>query len=118
MEAKKTFSIKGMHCASCVLKLERSLKKVNGVFEANINLVLNQATVRFDSKKVTDEHLSSAVAKVGCQAMINEELKSEDDEQKEKQKELNSLRTKVIVSLGLGALIFWGSFPLEKKQAN
>ena len=111
-EIKKTFSIKGMHCASCVLILERTLKKVDGVSEANVNLATNKATVRFDPAKVTDEHLSSAVSNVGYQAMINEELKSEDAEQKEKQKELKDLRFKVIASLALGALILWGSFPV------
>ncbi|TSC73434.1 MAG: Cu2+-exporting ATPase [Parcubacteria group bacterium Gr01-1014_70] len=111
METKKTFSIKGMHCASCVLILERALKKVEGVSEANVNLATTRATVTYDPQKVTNDHLTSAVANVGYEAMVNEELKSEEDEQKEKQKELKNLRTKVIVSLVLGVLILWGSFP-------
>lgn len=110
-ETKKTFSIKGMHCASCVILLERALKQVDGVRDANVNLATTKATVVFDPQKVTDKHLESAVANVGYQAMISEELKSEDDEQKEKQKELKTLRLKVIVSLILGVLILWGSFP-------
>lgn len=112
METKKTFSIKGMHCASCVTLLERELKKVDGVSEANVNLATNNATVTYDLQKVTDKQLASAVSNVGYQAMINEELKSEDEEQKEKQKELKDLRFKVIISLVLGALILWGSFPV------
>ena len=110
-EIKKTFSIKGMHCASCVTMLERALKQVDGVSRANVNLATEKAAVFYDSQKVTDQHLASAVSNIGYQAMINEELKSEDEEQKEKQKELKDLRLKVIVSLVLGALIFWGSFP-------
>lgn len=116
-ETKKTFSIKGMHCASCVTLLERALKKVDGVLEANVNLATTKATVTYDPQKVTDQHLSSAVSNVGYQAMINEELKSEDEEQKEKQKELKDLRFKVIVSLFLGALILWGSFPVLMDSA-
>src|SRR3989338_6390372 len=111
METKKTFSIKGMHCVSCVLILERALKKVDNVSEANVNLATNKATVIYDPQKVTNEHLASAVANVGYEAIVNEELKSEEDEQKEKHKELKDLRTKVIVSLVLGILILWGSFP-------
>lgn len=110
-ETKKSFSINGMHCASCVNLLERALKKVDGVSQANVNLATAKATVTYDPQKVTDEHLSSAVANVGYQAMINKELKSEDEEQKEKLKELKDLRLKVIISLALGALILWGSFP-------
>lgn len=110
-EGKKTFSIKGMHCASCIRVLERALSKVDGVTSANVNLATEKATVTYDSSKVTDAHLMSAVSSVGYQAMINEELKSEDEEKKEKQRELNELRNKVAVSLFLGGLILWGSFP-------
>ena len=111
METKKTFSIKGMHCASCVTLLERALMKVEGVTEARVNLATTKATVSYDAQKVTDLHLASAVSNVGYQAMIQEEMKSEDEEQKEKQKELKDLRFKVMVSLVLGVLILWGSFP-------
>ncbi len=110
-ETKKTFPIKGMHCASCVAILERSLKKVEGVKEATVNLATEKATVTYDQEKVTDAHLSSAVANVGYKALINEELRSEDDEKAEKQRELKDLKIKVIVSLFLGGLILWGSFP-------
>ena len=108
---KKTFSIKGMHCASCVRTLERALKKVDGVSEANVNLATSKATVSCNPQKVKDKQLVSAVANVGYQAFVEEEGKSEDQEKKEKQKELNDLRNKVIVSLVLGGLILWGSFP-------
>jgi len=106
-----------MHCASCVLILERALKKVEGVSQANVNLATTRATVTYDPQKVTNDHLASAVANVGYEAMVNEELKSEEDEQKEKQKELKALRTKVIVSLVLGVLILWGSFPVLMNTA-
>jgi len=108
---KKTFSIKGMHCASCVLIIEKSLKNTEGVSEANVNLVTEKATIVYDSDKATDDKLISAVANVGYKAFIKEEFRSEDQECVEKQKELNDLRTRVIVSLGLGFLVLWGSFP-------
>jgi len=108
---KKTFSIKGMHCASCVRVLERTLKKIDGIKDANVNLVTEKATVSFDSQKVKDEDLLTAVANVGYQASISEELQSEDAEKKEKEKDLRNLRNKVAVSLFLGGLILWGSFP-------
>lgn len=114
---KKTFSIKGMHCASCVMVLERSLKKVDGVLQATVNLATEKATVTYDPARVTDDKLSSAVSNVGYQALITEEIKTEDDEQKEKQQELKSLRFKVIVSLVLGSLILWGGFPGLMKTA-
>lgn len=108
---KKTFAVRGMHCASCVMVIEQSLKKVSGVESAVVNLATNKATVTYDAERVTEASLSSAVANVGYKAMINEEAKTEDEEKNAKLKELKSLRLKVFVSLVLGALILWGSFP-------
>lgn len=110
-ETKKTFSVQGMHCASCVRLIEKAVGRLDGVSECNVNLATNKATVTYDPQKVTDTTLESAVASVGYKALINEEVKSEDEEKKEKQKELNDLRNKVAVSLVLGILILWGSFP-------
>ncbi len=110
-DMKKTFSIKGMHCASCVGILERSLKKVDGVSFAAVNLATEKATVTYDAQKVTDQHLAAAVEGGGYQAIIGDAVGSEADEQQEKQKELRDLRTKVSISLFLGGLILWGSFP-------
>lgn len=106
-----------MHCASCVMILERSLKKVEGVSGATVNLATERATVTYDPAKVTDEKLSSAVSNVGYQALVNEEIKTEDEEQKEKQQELKKLKFKVIFSLILGGLILWGGFPGLMKTA-
>lgn len=106
-----------MHCASCVMILERSLKKVEGVSGATVNLATERATVTYDPAVVTDEKLSSAVSNVGYQAMVNEEIKTEDEEQKEKQQELKKLKFKVIFSLILGGLILWGGFPGLMKTA-
>lgn len=108
---KKSFSIKGMHCASCVIVLEESLRKVDGVSEAYVNLASEKATVTYDESKVTDKELSSAVSNVGYQALVGEELQSEDQERAQKVKELKDLKFRVIVSLSLGALILWGGFP-------
>lgn len=101
-EVKKTFPIKGMHCASCVRVLEKSLSRLDGVSKVAVNLATEQASVEYDPTKVTDDDLVSAVAQVGYKVGLKEE---------EKEKELRSLGTKVAVSLFLGSLIVWGSFP-------
>ncbi|MEK7478095.1 MAG: cation transporter, partial [Patescibacteria group bacterium] len=78
-DIKKTFSIKGMHCASCVMIIERSLKDVAGVKDAVVNLATNKATVTYNPDEVTEDKLTSAVSNVGYQAMVQEELKTEDE---------------------------------------
>jgi Cu+-exporting ATPase len=116
-ENKKTFTIKGMHCASCVAVIEQSLKQVPGVKNATVNLASEKATVSYDPALVADEHLESAVKGAGYQALLKQETEDEDSAKKTKQKELRSLRNKVVFSLVSGALIMWGSFPMLMETA-
>lgn len=108
-QVKKTFPIKGMHCASCVRITERALSKTNGVKNAVVNLATQKATVTFDSNICTEEELAQSIAQTGYLLELNE--KSEEIQEEEKKKELSKLRTKVIASLISGGLILWGSFP-------
>ena len=110
-EIKKTFLLKGMHCASCVGVIEKSLKKTPGVKDAVVNLATEKATVTYDSNVCKEGQIASAVANVGYKALVEQENISEDEEKIEKAKDLKKLRNKVGVSLFLGALILWGSFP-------
>src|ERR1035437_824414 len=106
MEDKKTYAVKGMHCASCVRVLEKAIGAVDGVSSVVVNLATEKAAVSF-SKKVEEGKIYDAVQKVGYTLGIV----NEDAEKIEKQKELRSLRNKVVVSLALGFLILFGSFP-------
>lgn len=107
---KKTYLIKGMHCASCVRVIERSLKKTPGVKNAIVNLVTEKATVTYNSD-CSDEQIVSAVSNVGYKATVEEDMLSDDQEKEEKEKEIRKLRNKVGISLFLGGIILWGSFP-------
>lgn len=110
-ETKKTFAVQGMHCASCVVLIERALKKVPGVRDATVNLATNKATVTFETHAVSDKLIEIAVAGAGYEALLNQEVEEEDESRKRKLAEFRALRKKVTVSLILGGLIFWGSFP-------
>ena len=110
-EIKKTYPIKGMHCASCVGVIEKSLKRTVGIKDAVVNLATEKATVTYDSDICNEEQIASAVDNVGYKVIIQQEAVSGDQEKQEKTKELKKLRIKVAVSLLFGGLIFWGSFP-------
>lgn len=110
-EVKKTYPIKGMHCASCVRVIERSLSKTPGVNTAVVNLATEKATVSFDPEICSDQQIASAVSNVGYKVATEYGMASQDQEKIEKEKELKKLKNKVIVSLLLGAVILWGSFP-------
>ena len=52
--AKKSFSVVGMHCASCAKLIERSLSKVSGVTNASVNYGSESAVVEIDDKAELD----------------------------------------------------------------
>lgn len=67
-----TFTIAGMHCASCAIRNERSLRKKKGVSQASVNLATHSATIEFDSSLVSKESLYDAVVKNGYKVMSDD----------------------------------------------
>ena len=61
---KLKLAIEGMHCASCASNIERSLKKVSGVKEASVSLMLKKGTVEADDR-VNEDEIKKAVSRVG-----------------------------------------------------
>ncbi len=110
-EIKQTFPIKGMHCASCVRVIEKSLSRTPGIKEANVNLATEKATVIYEDTECSPNQIASAVSNVGYAALVEQTKVDEGAERGEKEKSLKVLRSKVAVSLVLGGLILWGSFP-------
>ncbi len=60
-----TLPITGMTCANCVATVERSLKRVNGVSNAVVNLSSERATVEFDPTLVFLPDLIGRVERAG-----------------------------------------------------
>jgi len=56
--------IEGMHCASCASNIEKSLRKVNGVREVSVSLMLKKGIVEIEDF-VKEDELKKAVAKAG-----------------------------------------------------
>lgn len=59
-----------MHCAGCVVAVEKSLKAQPGVVEAVVNLTTERALVRFSPQAVSPEKLVEAVEATGYQASV------------------------------------------------
>lgn len=67
-----TLPVEGMTCASCVLRVEKALKKVDGVREANVNLATENVALSFDPQKTDLSKLSAAVEEVGYKLLAPE----------------------------------------------
>lgn len=104
--------IEGMHCASCISRVEKALTSVPGVSAAHANLATEQASVEFDPRQATLEQMAAAVAKAGYSAKAAASLTTAGaDLASRTQRELAAWRRRVIVGLvllaPLTALHFW-----------
>jgi len=61
---KAKITIHGMHCASCASNVERSLKKIPGVKNASVSLLLKKGTVECEDS-VKEEEIKLAVKRAG-----------------------------------------------------
>lgn len=110
---KKTFFIRGMHCASCVYSNEKALLAIKGVKKVNINLVTQQATIEID-REIDDKLIKEAIKKVGYQAeFIEEELEENvlEKRKREEKKEWAKLKKRLTIGLLLSSTIVFGTFP-------
>ncbi len=109
-QTKDTINIDGMHCASCVTMIERSLSKVPGVSEANVNLATGKATVTYDPTIAIRPHLENAINSTGYKAVKPEDA-HHDHQEMMREREIKVLRPKIIIGTIAGLIILWGSFP-------
>lgn len=68
-----TIRIGGMGCAACALKIEDSLKKLEGVYDAVVNLVEGRVSVEYDPETVGLPSMEAAIEEAGY-SVINEHL--------------------------------------------
>jgi copper chaperone CopZ len=61
------------HCGNCKIKIEKALKKVSGVEEANLDLTSKVAEVKYNPSQTNPETLVKAVQNAGYEASIYKE---------------------------------------------
>ncbi|WP_416420704.1 heavy metal translocating P-type ATPase [Priestia aryabhattai] len=54
-----------MTCAACSNRIEKGLKKIEGVKEANVNLALERSTIIFDPSKTSPQAFEEKIEKLG-----------------------------------------------------
>jgi len=96
-------SIEGMTCASCVGRVEKALKKVEGVQQANVNLATERAWVQGNAQ-VQSSDLIQAVKKAGYTAkQIEQNARVRQDK---KATEQQQLKRDLMISLILAVPVF------------
>jgi Cu+-exporting ATPase len=102
--------IQGIECASCVQKIEKALLQTRGVVKAVVNLATAKAKVEYLPSETNFEEMKRAVESTGYKVLEFEPSEGiEDPERLVREKEYNKLKTKFIIGLFLGLLVFLGS---------
>ncbi|HSD12652.1 MAG TPA: heavy metal translocating P-type ATPase [Patescibacteria group bacterium] len=97
-EARATFNIFGMHCASCAGLIERKVRKLPGVKEVNVNFGAEKARVVFAPGLADEAKIKAAVKAAGYRAELADQ-KDREFERKKRAEEIRSYKRRFLVGL-------------------
>ncbi len=66
--SQAVFALEGMTCATCAMRIEKGLKKVPGVLDAQVNLATERGTVTYDAALTGPEQMIQKVEATGYKA--------------------------------------------------
>ena len=99
--------IGGMTCASCVKAVERAVKKIDGVENIQVNLATEKASISYKAEKVKLYEIKGAIEKAGFKVLEMEKKQSVDEDKIRKEKEMNTLLVKFIISAIFAVPLFY-----------
>ena len=111
--AQATFPIAGMSCASCVQKIEGTLREMTAVLSAHVNFAAERATVAYLPGQITVADLRRAVTAIGYQVLTVDSGDKDALEQERTAHEakLRDLRLKIAIGALISIPVFFGSYP-------
>ncbi len=90
--------IGGMTCAACAQRIEKVVRKLDGVESVSVNLATEKATIVYHPQGVRLSAIRGAIEKAGYQALTETRANAADEDRARKQKQIRTLWTKFIVS--------------------
>jgi len=99
-----TLKLSGMHCAVCAQTIEKALNQKEGVYKAAVNFALETATVEYNPAQISLEGIKKVIREVGYD-VIEPEGGLEDAEQKERDREIRSLKIKLAFSALIAVIV-------------
>ncbi|MEI6327038.1 MAG: heavy metal translocating P-type ATPase [Candidatus Roizmanbacteria bacterium] len=113
----ETYTIKGMHCASCAHIIDLQLRKLDGVKEVSVNYATEKAKVSFDDEKVDTKKMDEAIQPYGYSVEPKHNLTedmgdmhhdmSQMDSQQETSEQENKVHFVLPITLVTFALMMW-----------
>lgn len=69
---KRTIAVAGMACAGCAANIERKLKQLNGISEANVNFASRTVLVNYNEALITPDTMRFEIEKIGYDLLTDE----------------------------------------------
>lgn len=91
--------IEGMTCAACAKAVDRSINKLPGIVECNINGLTNKAIVKYDKELVRISEIKKAIKKAGYEPLDVDISQNPDEDRDKKDRETKSMFTKFVVAI-------------------
>lgn len=96
--------VEGMTCASCVARVEKTVTKINGISNVNVNLATEKVTFDYDPAMVNLDEVAAKVEDIGYKLDLSK-LKKHDENSSENNlksdKQLSELRNDLIFAIVL-----------------
>ena len=93
---KVLLKIDGMTCSACSTGLEKYLNKQDGIKQATVNLIMNNANIEYDDKKLNLEQVEKFIEKAG---FLSLGIDNFEKEEKKKTNEKYKLLAITVISI-------------------
>ena len=104
--AKVVYKIKGMHCASCSVLINKTLARMKGVVSANANYGSEKLLLEYNPSEIALEKIHEIVDKLGYTLILPKEgVTEEEASEQARLKEIADLKKRTIVSFVIAAPI-------------
>lgn len=98
---KKTYLVEGMTCSACASRIERVVKKLDGIDNAVVNFATEKLTVDIVNEKVGEEEIKAVVEKAGYKLLKENEVKADKKVNGENNKLLKRFIISILVTVPL-----------------
>ena len=111
---KVLLKIDGMTCSACSSGLEKYLNKQDGIINATVNLVMNNASVEYDEKKLDIPQIEKFIQKAGFESLGIDNLQKEEKKKSREKYKLWGFTTIAIITLyvAMGSMVGLPEIPL------
>lgn len=108
IKEKAELKVTGMTCAACSARIEKGLNKMPGVYQANVNLAMEKATIEFNGNDVSVNDFKAKIEDLGYGAHNLTNAAEVDKEKEIRAAEIAHQRFRLILSASFSLPLLLG----------